>query len=147
MITKKEYKVGDSVWIHGIQRDNKLIKGEVVKKFVIDLPNWGDQYYYVISIPTHIESLLEIRQWENISQDQEGPIGMYRELGSSKKIIDKFMTKIGYSSYEDSEEIDEPTPEQIHAALEKSQKTSKHTPLLIKTERPKRKFYNRKKKQ
>lgn len=146
MDIKKEYKVGDPAWIHGIQRDNKLIKGEVIKKFTMDHNDYADHYYYVVAIQTSIEPLLEIRQWENMSQDSHGPIGMYRDMGQSKKVTDRFMKKVGYTSFDDADDLEEPTPEQIHAALEKSQNTSKHAPLLIKTERPKRKFYNRKKK-
>lgn len=147
MEIKKEYNVGDSAWIHGIHRDNKLVKGEVIKKFTIDRADWPNEFYYVVAIPSHIEYLLEIRQWENMSQDAKGPIGMYRTLGRQKEVIDKFIRKTGYNFADDSEEfLEEPTDEQIHAAIEKAQKVSTHAPLVIKPERPKRKFYNRKKK-
>jgi len=148
MDIKKDYILGDPVWIHGIHRDNRLVKGEVIKKFVMDHPNYSNDYYYIVEIPTHIEPLLEIRQWENMSQDQHGPIGMYRSLGTSKSVTDRFMKKVGYNFSSDTnpEDLEEPTAEQIHAAIEKSQKANKHTPLMIKPEKPKRKFYNRKKK-
>ncbi|NBP00379.1 MAG: hypothetical protein EBU90_09690 [Proteobacteria bacterium] len=144
MTIKKVYEVGDSAWVHGIRSDNKLVKGQVIKK--LDLTNEGfSEPYYIISIPTHIEPLLEIRQWENLSQDERGPIGMYRDL-RNKMETDKLLSKMGYISGESFDE-EEPTPEQIHAALEKSQRTNKHAPLLIKTEKPKKRFYPRKKKQ
>ena len=33
---KKYYKEGDTVWIHGVNRNAKLIKGTVVKKINLD---------------------------------------------------------------------------------------------------------------
>lgn len=146
MDIKKEYEVDDSVWIHGIHKDNRLTKGQVIKKFTMEHKDWNNDFYYVVAIPTHIEPLLEIRQWECMSQDSQGPIGMYRDMGQSKVEVDKFLSKAGYTSSYD-EDLDEPTPEQIHAAIEKAQNNAKHTPLLIKQEKPKRKYYHRKKKQ
>ena len=79
MTVKKSYNVGDAVWVYGINRNNtKPTQGKVIK--IVDLSDTGhtDSPHYIISIPTHIEPLLEIRTWHNISQDERGPIEIGR---------------------------------------------------------------------
>lgn len=150
MTAKKEYAVGDTVWIYGINRSNvKPVAGKVIK--ILDLTDAGyTQTHYVIEIPTHIESLLEIRTWENISQDEKGPVGSFRELGNFESTI-KFVTTTGFAfddepSQDSEKELydDEIDPNIIHAALEKSQKDSVHAPLNLKAEKPKKRYYKRK---
>lgn len=142
---KKNYEIDEDVWVHGITRDNKLTKGTVIKKFTLDHPDYHNDQLYVVSIPTHIEPLLEIRSWETMSQDARGPIGMYRDLQRHKLVIDKFMSRTGYI-VGDTDDT-EPTEEEIVAALEKSQKVAEHEPLVLKPAGPKRRRFPRKKKQ
>lgn len=145
MTIKKEYNIGDNAWIYGISRNNtKPVKGSVVFKF--NLSNIGyskDIVYYVISVPTEIEPLLEVRSWEDISQDEHGPIGMFREIkhidSTNRKLI-----KLGLESIDNTVDHDDPTPDEIIKALEKSTEGLVHKPLYIKENKPKRKFYGKK---
>ena len=143
MTTKKEYAIGDDVWIYGIGLKNKLTKGKVIK--IVDLSDqgWTVGPHYIIEIPTHIDPLLELRTWENMSQDDKGPVGAFREIGSIVSTIKKVKTT-GFT-YDDEYDEDDIDAEQIHAALEKSQMDMTHTPLNIKTEKPKRRYFKKKK--
>lgn len=148
MTVKKSYKVGETVWIYGINRSNtKPVKGKVIK--VIDLSDAGYTTgdHYVVEVPTSIEPLLEVRTWHNISQDEKGPVGSFRELGNIESTI-KFATTVGFA-FDDSPELDteddEIDPNIIHAALEKSQKDVSHTPLNLKSEKPAKRRHFRKK--
>lgn len=143
MDIKTEYYVDDSAWIYGITRDNKLVQGKIIKKFTMDYEGYDQEWYYVVSIPTEIEPLLEIRTWHNISQDAKGPIGAFRNI-KTKAYVDKFISKVGYKASEDTDKLDEPTAEEIHAAIEKSQKAVTHQPLNIKEGKPKRRFHRKK---
>lgn len=148
MTVKKQYTVGDIVWVYGINvKNDKPIKGQVVKQFTIDFDGFNDEPHYVIAIPTEIEYLLEIRTWHNISQDEHGPVGSFRSLGEGASPTKKFMSKIGLTLPDEISDLDEPTAEEIHAAIEKSQKAITHSPLNLKETKPKKRFYNRKKKQ
>jgi hypothetical protein len=143
MTTKKEYKVGDDVWIYGIGVKNKLTKGKVIK--IVDLSDegWTVGPHYIIEIPTHIDPLLELRTWENMSQDDRGPVGAFREIGSIVSTIKK-VKSTGFV-YDDDYDEDEIDVEKIHAALEKSQSDMNHAPLNLKSEKPKRRYYKKKK--
>jgi hypothetical protein len=152
MTVKKQYAVGDTVWIYGINRSNtKPVQGKVIK--VVDLSEAGYSVgnHYIIEVPTHIEPILEIRTWHNISQDEKGPVGSLRNLGNFESTI-KFAGTVGFAFDElpelDSspEDEDGPSADEIHAALEKSQKDTEHSPLILKEQKPKRKYYSRKKK-
>jgi hypothetical protein len=138
---KKIYNEGDTVWVFGINRPNTPTKGRIVKSFEIE-GYLGT--HYVVAIPTHIEDLLEIRTWETISQDEIGPIGMLRDIKDALGPTNKFIKKIGYDS-NDVEE-DEPSQEQILAAIEKSRKVATHDPLILKTNKPRRRRFSNKKK-
>jgi len=147
MITKKEYNLNDTVWIAGIDiKNNVLVPGRVIKIFNIDTPDYDQSIkYYVIEIPTHIEPLLEIRTWDTISQDRHGPVGAIRNAVGSPIVDKKYLSKIGM--YFDDGEVDyEPSEQEILAAIEKSKAIAEHLPLNLKPNKPKRKFYNRKKK-
>jgi len=144
MSVKKEYQVGDSVWVYGIAPSNKITKGTVVYK--VDIPGYVSTNY-VIAIPTHIEDLLEVRTWHNISQDEHGPIGAFRELGEDLSSTKKLIAKTGFTASDEFEDLDEPTAEEIHAAIEKSRQATTHSPLNLKETKPKKRFYSRKKKQ
>lgn len=101
MTVKKLYDLGDTVWIYGVSRDqNKPTKGTVVRIF--GLEDWGypdEQDFYVISVPTGITPLLEVRTWETISQDEKGPVGAFRQAVTEDTIdsVDKQLLQIGLS--------------------------------------------------
>jgi hypothetical protein len=150
---KKTYEIADTVWIYGVARQsNRLSKGKIIHKFTLESHT---EVQYVVSVPTSIEPLLEIREWSTISQDSTGPVGALREMISEQEMdaSNKKMAQAGFEydvSYETPEvqpEENEPTPDEIHAALERGQKSTEHAPLVLKEARPKRKFYPRKKKQ
>ena len=140
-MVKKEYNIGDTVWIYGINRNNTPIKGEVIHS--LEIPNFIDTYY-VVSVPTHIEPLLELRTWHNISQDEHGPIGAFRQLSGDMGPTKKFLSKTGVTLESSTEEEeDAPSAEQIHSALEKSIANYVHAPLVLKETKlakPRRRF-------
>lgn len=138
---KKTYNVGDTVWIYGINKPNTPVKGNVVKSF--DISGY-EGTHYIVAVPTHIEDLLEIRTWETISQDEHGPIGMFREIKSTLEPTNRLMRKSGYDLVDADE--DEPSQEQILAAIEKSRKVATHDPLILKTNKPRRRRFSNKKK-
>jgi hypothetical protein len=148
MTVKKKYVVGDTVWIYGITRGNvKPVRGKVIK--VIDLSEAGYTVgeHYVVEVPSHIEPLLEIRTWHNISQDERGPVGSLREIGNLESTI-KFVGTVGFTFDDDptlDTDDDEISAEQIHAALQKSQMDVAHAPLNLKPEKPKRRYFKKKK--
>jgi hypothetical protein len=150
MPTKKQYAIGNTVWIYGINRSNiKPTQGKVIK--LIDLGDAGyTEIHYIIEIPSHIEPLLEIRTWHNISQDATGPVGSLRDIGNFESTI-KFANTVGFafddhpgldSSLDDD---DDPSVEEIHAALDQSLKNTEHAPLNLKAEKPKRRYFKKKK--
>lgn len=119
----KEYNINDTVWIYGIsEKNNKLTKGKIVKIFSIDNAVFNeDKKFYVIAIPTEIEPLLEIRTWETISQDDKGPVGGLRENFVNVDANNKKISQSGYTYSHASDIIDDdPSPDEIVAALENS---------------------------
>jgi hypothetical protein len=150
MTIKKTYNVGDVVWVYGVNRsDVKPTQGKVVK--VVDLTDAGHSNgpHYIISIPTQIDPLLEIRTWENISQDEKGPVGSLRQLGNIESTL-KFVGSIGFVFDDlpasDIDEEDNIDPAIIHAAIEKSRQVATMPPLNLKPEKPKRRYYKKKSK-
>lgn len=143
---KKEYKENDPVWIHGIARDNRLTEGRVIAQVDLSEQGFHDGPYYVIGISSHIETLLEIRNWHTMSQDEHGPIGSFREIGGILPSDNKKMRQTGYVHNSDLDTDDQISPEQIMAALEHSVQGTVHKPLHIKENKPKRKYFPRKKK-
>jgi len=150
MTVKKQYSVGDTVWIYGVTRSNtKPVQGKVIK--VVDLSGAGYSVgdHYIVEIPTHIEPILEIRTWHNISQDERGPVGSFRTIGNFESTI-KFAGTVGFAfddapALDSDTEEDGPSSEQIHAALQKSQMDMEHAPLNLKPEKPKRRYFKKKK--
>ena len=161
MTVKKKYNVGDVVWIYGVRRANdNSTQGTVVKSFNIE--GYNDMHY-VVSIPTEIEPLLEIRTWQTISQTKDGHVGSLREAfenpdaahrmlartGMTIISVDEEFTSNGHDGmhskldeyYIDEDHID---PEIIHAAMEKSKQDVSHSPLNLK-ETPKRRYFKKKK--
>ena len=154
MTVKKKYNVGDTVWIYGISRtDVKSTQGTVVKAFTIEGYN---EVHYVVEIPTEIEPLLEIRTWQTISQTANGHVGSFREAFNDPDAAHKMLSRTGMAVVSEDEESindgmsrfeeDDISPEAIHAALEKSQQDVSHGPLNLKSEKPKRRNFARKKK-
>jgi len=129
MNIKKQYEINDDVWIH--IGNGKLHKGKVVEYF--DLGHIGRDRnieYYVIEIPTSIEPLLEVRTWQEISQDSNGPLACYRSITGVYENSKK-MGKLGielplsnplqeiFDDYEDGD----PTPEEVNEALDRAVKS------------------------
>ena len=147
MTVKKKYSIGDAVWIYGINRSNvKPVAGTVIK--AVDLSGAGYNYeHYIIEVPTHIEPLLEVRTWHNISQDEKGPVGSLRDLGNVESTI-KFASTVGFA-FDDNPNLDSdddgPSADEIHAALDQSLKNIEHAPLNLKSEKPKRRYFKKKK--
>lgn len=149
MDIKKSYKPNDIVWIYGIGGpQNKLTQGKIIK--VMNLTDVGHSAgpYYIVEIPTHIDSLLEIRTWDTISQDNNGPVGAFRDLGDITSTIKK-SKQVGFSYdeiFSDADDsFDDVHPDTIHAALEKSQEDGTYKTLTPRAEKPKRRPYYKKK--
>jgi hypothetical protein len=148
MTVKKQYAVGDTVWIYGVNRSNaKPVQGTVIK--IVDLSDSGYSIgnHYIIEVPSHIEPLLEIRSWHNISQDARGPVGSLRGLNIESTI--KHAATLGFviddNPLLDSDaEEDGPSADEIHAALDQSLKNTEHAPLNLKSEKPKRRYFKKK---
>lgn len=140
MNIKKSYEVGDVVWIHGVGRSNRLTEGTVIKVINIDYGNYdAERKHYVIAIPTHIEPIHEIREWETMSQDEVGPLGMFRDLKNTMAQTNKFLRQAGYHTEDDME--DEVAPEKINAVLDKIEKSRTDTifkPKKSRFQRPKK---------
>lgn len=160
MNVKKKYAVGDSVWIYGVRRDNdRSTEGTVVKAFNIE--GFNDTHY-VVSIPTEIESLLEIRTWQTMSQTKDGHVGGLRDAFSNPEAAHRMIARTGVAIISDADENytgdghdgmgsyadeeDDISPEAIHAAMERSQQSGTLPPLNLKENRPKRRHFPRKKK-
>lgn len=145
MIVKKEYNIGDTVWLYGITRNNnKLIAGKIIHIFTLEHAGYNDEPHYIVAIPNEIEPLLEVRTWHNISQDGRGPIGAFRQEVSKNNMdaVDKKLSQLGLNLDNENEYYDDepdPTPEQIRAALEKSKTDSQHQPLVYKENKPRSK--------
>jgi hypothetical protein len=156
MTVKKRYNIDDTVWIYGIT-NGKSTEGTVVKSFNIE--GYNDMHY-VVSIPTEIEPLLEIRTWQTISQTKDGHVGSLREAFSNPDAAHRMLARTGVSFISDAGEDydgdghdgmgsfaeDNVSPDAIHAALEKSRQDASHSPLMIKEDKPKRRNFARKKK-
>jgi hypothetical protein len=160
MKIKKQYEMNDDAWIH--IGDGKLTKGKVIDIFDLEHAGYSkDMEFYIIAIPTAIEDLLEVRTWEQMSQDAKGPIGSYREIkqGFATK---KYLGKVGITVPTESQPIKEddamnnplidddlgikdPTPEEVNAAIERAeqQRNQIFRPQVV--EKPKR-FYGKRKK-
>lgn len=164
---KKEYNIKDKVWIHLGER--KLVEGRVVE--IIDLEHLGeghspDNELYVIELKTGIDDIYEVRTFDQISPDAGGPINLFRKI-DMKQIREnsRYLKKVGMvlpvtqpnALVEVASEINEqlnedadpgdPTPEQIHAAIERAEKAGKHQPLTNGNRKtPKKRPFQRKKK-
>lgn len=159
---KKEYNIKDKVWIHLGER--KLVEGRVVE--IIDLVHLKenhspDRELYIIEIKTGIDDIYEVRDYDQISPDAQGPINLFRKIKTDILKNQRYLNKVGIKMPVDGpnlleeivKEVNEdiagydegPTVEEIHAALDKSLKDTAHEPLNLKTDKPKRRYFKKKK--
>lgn len=136
---KKEFNIRDKVWIH--IGEPTLSEGRVVE--IITLDHLNENYpkgreLYVIEIQTGIDPIYEVREFDTISPDAAGPIMCYRNMEMMlhagrylRKVGIKLPHATGGSNpidfpdmdlYPDEGEASDPTPEQIHAAMERAEK-------------------------
>ena len=158
MTNKKEYNIRDKVWIHLGERN--LVGGRIVE--IIDLAHLNeghspDRELYVVEIKTGIDDVYEVRDFEQISPDAKGPINLFRKTNYATE--NRLLKKVGMpipveidhlaeAVKEIDDEIDEPTPEQIHAAMERAEKAkSQHFNVRPAGKRPaKKRTFNKRKK-
>jgi hypothetical protein len=141
---KTEYNVKDTVWIHVGERT--LTQGRVVE--IIDLEHLDEGHdksreLYIIELKTGIEDVYEVRDFNSISPDKDGPIHLFRKEDFREG--NRLMKKLGMPVPQGVMEFDEypePTTEQIHAAMERSQQASQHAPLSTKPA-AKKKYYRK----
>ena len=159
MTVKKKYAVGDTVWIYGISRDNnKSVQGIVIKVFTIDYDNYNKEPHYLIEVPTEIEPLLEVRTWHTISQTKDGHVGGIRDAFSNTDAAHKMLSRTGVEIISSDDEVSEdgteitheddmyedgPSPEEIHAAMLRSQQSGT-VPPMSPTKSSKRRYYKKK---
>jgi hypothetical protein len=140
---KTEYNIKDTVWIHIGER--RLVQGRVVE--IIDLEHLEEGHdpeneLYVIELKTGIDDVYEVRSYEEISPDEKGPISLFRREGVKES--NRKLKKIGMPLPDSVMEY-EPTPEEIHAALQRSQDSSKHPPLNTgRKPAPKKRYFKKK---
>ena len=159
MTVKKKYAIGDTVWIYGINRDNnRSIQGTVIKVFTIDYGNYNKEPHYLVEVPTEIEPLLEVRTWHTISQTKDGHVGGIRDAFSDTDAAHKMLSRTGVAiistddevpedgteiTHEDDMYEDGPSPEEIHAAMLRSQQSGT-VPPMSPTKSSKRRYYKKK---
>jgi predicted RecB family endonuclease len=143
---KTKYEIKDRVWIHIGERT--LTEGRVVE--IIDLAHLEEghdpeQELYIIELKTGIDDVYEVRSADMISEDASGPIGVFRR--EDHRESNRLTKKLGMPVPDGVMEFDEypePTPEQIHAAIDRSQELNKHDPLPRDKRPPAKKKYYRK---
>lgn len=159
---KKEYNIKDKVWIHLGER--RLVEGRVVE--IIDLAHLKEGHsptreLYIIELKTGIDDIYEVRHFDEISPDAAGPINLFRKSRDEYIKNNRLLKKIGMPipnvehnplielARELNEEIDglmsEPSADEIHAAIDQSLKNTSHEPLNLKIEKPKRRYFKKKK--
>jgi hypothetical protein len=160
---KEEYKIKQPVWIH--MGESKLVGGRVVE--VIDLVHLKEGYsedneLYVIEIPSSIEPIYEVRTWEQISPTAKGPINLFTQVKDDLQAANRMLKKIGIvlpdgtmatndtddfdvDGHDGMGSIDEPTPEQIHAAMERAEQANRDGFTIETVSKTKPRFNNRKK--
>jgi hypothetical protein len=151
---KKEYKIKDQVWI--AMGERRLVEGRVVE--IIDLAHLNEGHdpsreLYIIEVKTGIDDIYEVRTWEQISSAATGPLNMFKQIREEMQKNNRYLKKIGipvplvdHDPLEEiAKELAEPTDEEIHAAIYQSQLATQHQPLNLKTEKPKRRQFRKKK--
>lgn len=144
---KTEYNIKDTVWIH--IGEHKLVKGRVVEIITLDHLNENHikgKEHYIIELHTGIDDVYEVREWETISPDENGPINCFRNLGTEVRKLKKMGIKATQSDDTvDFMEEGEPTADQINAALERTEKLIKHPSMSPPTTpKPKRRNFKKK---
>jgi len=158
-MVKTQYDIGDTVWIYGISVSNeKPSEGQIIHRFNINFDGFDPStVHYVIAVDSHIEPLIEVRTWETISQDAEGPVGGFRSL-TGKSAEHKVLARTGINLNKadgTAEEFDrvkdhlfedgDPSPDEIYAAMERSQQTAVLPPLVFKEfKKPRPRNYHKK---
>ena len=153
----KEYAIKSKVWIHMGER--KLVEGRVVE--VIDLEHLKeghspDRELYIIELKTGIDDIYEVRDFDQISPDAAGPINLFRKDRAEHVKNNRLLKKIGMPIpnvesnllLEIIDELDndsEPTAAEIHAAIDQSLKGTTHEPLNLSNDKPKRRYFKKKK--
>jgi len=142
-MVKIHYDIGDTVWIYGISVSNERpSQGQIVHRFNINFDGFDPStIQYVIAVDSHIEPLIEVRTWETISQDAEGPVGGFRSL-TGKSAEHKVLARTGINLDKSVDSVEEfeghlfedgdPSPDEIYAAMERSQQTAVLPPLVFK---------------
>lgn len=136
MTVKTKYTVGDTVWIAGISRNStRLTQGTVIRELDLSEKGFSDKQY-IISIPSPVEPLLEIRNWQTISEDAHGPVGGFR--GLSEDMADsaaKLVNRVGLIADEYTIPS-EPAPDQLDLPFEETaRKSSRFRPKYRKKNR------------
>lgn len=140
---KTEYNLKDTVWIH--IGEKTLTQGRIVE--IIDLEHLEEGHdpareLYIVELKTGIDDVYEVRSYEEISPDENGPINLFRK--EDVKENNRKLKKIGMPLPQGVMDY-EPTPDEIHAALQRSQEASKHAPLNAgRKTAPKKRYFKKK---
>ena len=150
---KNEYNIKDQVWIHLGER--RLVKGRVVE--IIDLVHLNEGHspkreLYVIEIKTGIDDVYEVRDFDQISPDDKGPINLFRK--HKTQMEQRLLKKIGIVLPIDEPFVDllepepeEPTAEEIHAAIDRVEKSKNQTFNAVAKRPAKKRTFTKRKKQ
>jgi hypothetical protein len=126
-----EYNIKDKIWIHLGERN--LTEGRVVEIITLDHLNENHRpgyELYVIEIKTGIDDVYEVRDFDQISPDAKGPIAFFRNIRADATAANRLLKKVGIqlpisegvTIEEMLNEDEEPTQEQIHAAIERAER-------------------------
>lgn len=75
------YAIGDTVWLYVGDHRGKKSKGTIVHTFRLD---WGGQFY-VVEVPSHIDPLLEVRDWFSLAESEDAPLGLFKLVARPKE--------------------------------------------------------------
>lgn len=160
---RQEYKLKQQVWIH--LGEPKLVEGRVVE--IIDLSHLNeghspDREFYIIEIKTGIDDIYEVRDFSQISPDAKGPINLFRKIDIKQvRENSRYLKTVGIKMPVEmpsplidvvneinqglSQEEDEPTAEQIHAAMERAEQ-AKRQPFNVNSGVKKKRTFTKRKK-
>lgn len=171
---KKEYNIKDRVWIHLGERklvEGRVV--EIIDLAHLKEGHSSNRELYIIEIKTGIDDIYEVRDFEQISSDASGPINLFRKNKDEALKNQRYLKRVGVKlpvsgpdplaelikDINNAEEFtgdghdgmgsladdeDDISPDAIHAALEKSKKDVSHSPLNLKSEKPKRRYFKKK---
>ena len=91
-----QFNLKDKVWIHLGER--RLVEGRVVE--IIDLAHLNeghdpDRELYIIEIKTGIDDVYEVRDYEQISPDEKGPINLFRKTARDAIKAGRMLKRVG----------------------------------------------------